>query len=99
MTKLKLDVEALRVDSFEPARAEAGAGTVRAHGWAPREVEAAALDSTLSYLYNCFNTQQRTCTCRGRTPEDRNTAPGTGGGVLVAWSPVLAAVAAGLAAT
>ena len=58
MKKLQLNVESLRVDSFELAAAEAGVGTVRAH-LAPQQVAA----STLSYLRPCFYTEQASCTC------------------------------------
>ncbi|HSU15560.1 hypothetical protein [Longimicrobium sp.] len=63
MKKLKLEVESLRVDSFEPARTETGVGTVRAHAGPELPGNAIALDSTLSYLRPCFYTEQRTCTC------------------------------------
>lgn len=57
MAKLKLDMDALRVDSFEAVRAEATAGTVQAHG---AQAEAALLGT---YYIACFNTQQNSCTC------------------------------------
>jgi hypothetical protein len=57
--KLQLNVESLRVDSFELATVEAAVGTVQAH-LAPQQEVAA---STLSYLRPCFYTEQASCTC------------------------------------
>lgn len=53
MKKLTLELDALRVESFEPAAVKAETGTVQAYGEA----------STNSYLRPCFYTEQRTCTC------------------------------------
>jgi hypothetical protein len=58
MKKLKLQLDALRVESFVPAAVQAEKGTVRAH-----DAEQAGLESTNSYLRPCFYTEQRTCTC------------------------------------
>jgi hypothetical protein len=60
MAKLKLDMDALRVDSFEAIRAQATAGTVQAHGAQAEAADAARLGT---YYIACFNTQQNSCTC------------------------------------
>lgn len=54
----KLDLDALRVESFEAAGAQAERGTVQARQAVYGDVEASA-----SYLRPRFYTEQRTCTC------------------------------------
>jgi hypothetical protein len=56
MKKLTLDLDALRVDSFEPAGLEAGKGTVQAH-------DGDAYAGTASVYRPCLYTQQPSCTC------------------------------------
>lgn len=55
MKKLTLNVDELRVESFESTVVEAGVGTVRG-------LEDAKADLG-TYVMNCFYTEQRTCTC------------------------------------
>lgn len=57
MPKLKLEIDTLRVDSFATPAPEAVPGTVQAHA----QVQPAAHLGTL--IYNCFFTQQASCTC------------------------------------
>ena len=63
MQKLKLDVDGLRVESFEAIRAESGIGTVRAHGAAEQRNPGEAAAEFGTYYVNCFYTQQASCTC------------------------------------
>jgi len=55
MKKLTLDLDALRVDSFEPAGLEAGKGTVQGH--------ADGYAGSASVYRPCLYTQQPSCTC------------------------------------
>ena len=63
MQKLTLDVDALRVDSFEAVRAEGGTGTMQAHGAAEQRNAGDAAARFGTYYINCFYTQQASCTC------------------------------------
>ncbi|HEX2204155.1 MAG TPA: hypothetical protein VHG91_12685 [Longimicrobium sp.] len=65
MKKLRLDLDALRVDSFEADGEEAEWGTVAGYGRGPHRDAGpgAARDSTLSVLRPCFATEAPSCRC------------------------------------
>jgi hypothetical protein len=63
MKKLKLEMDALRVDSFEPAESAAGKGTVQGREWTVAPQAGCGGGDNTSRINACFCTESLSCRC------------------------------------